>query len=383
MQNCSQPLPPLSLYIHIPWCVKKCPYCDFNSHASGEKVPEDSYVVTLLEDLKNDLKFVQNRPLQSIFFGGGTPSLFSSTSIKKILFEIEKNILFSDSIEVTLEANPGTFEQQKFIGYRQAGVNRLSIGIQSFDDKKLQALGRIHSANEAASAVNSARKSGFNNFNLDLMHGLPDQSTEQALSDLQQAIDLQPAHISWYQLTIEPNTAFYNKPPTLPIENILDGIQQQGQQLLAANGYQQYEVSAYAKTGSESQHNLNYWQFGDYLGIGAGAHSKITLPKEQQILRISKTRQPTSYMARKSDFLASKKLIEKSELPLEFLMNALRLNQGVPLDFFQQRTGLNLEEISTAWQELESLGMVEGLNDRVSTTKKGHQFLNSVLSYFL
>ena len=375
-------LPPLSLYIHIPWCIKKCPYCDFNSHSAGKQLPEDLYIQALIRDLHNDLNFVQRRSLQSIFFGGGTPSLFTAKSIETILQETEKAIPFASDIEITLEANPGTFEQEKFSGYHEAGVNRLSIGIQSFNNRHLQALGRIHSSKEAATAVKSARQSGFENFNLDLMHGLPEQTPEQALIDLQQAIDLNPSHISWYQLTIEPNTSFYRKPPILPVENVLDEIQQHGQQLLADNGYQQYEVSAYSKAGKQSRHNLNYWQFGDYLGIGAGAHGKITQPEIQQITRTRKTRLPTDYLARNDSFLADKTIIANDQMPLEFMMNALRLNQGVSADLFAQRTGLTLANISPALNELKNLNLLENVDDRIVTTPKGHQFLNSILERF-
>ncbi|MEZ5480979.1 MAG: radical SAM family heme chaperone HemW [Porticoccaceae bacterium] len=261
-------------------------------------------------------------------------------------------------------------------------MNRLSIGIQSFTDRHLQKLGRIHSAADALQAVKSARRAGFDNFNLDLMHGLPEQTTQQAISDLKQAIALEPSHISWYQLTIEPNTAFFSSPPELPQENILDSIQQQSHHLLADKGYKQYEVSAFSTTGKQSRHNLNYWQFGDYLGIGAGAHGKITLPEKQQIIRTAKTRLPADYLARKDSFLASQKAILQDELPLEFMMNALRLNAGVPTVFFQERTGLSIESISAAWQELHDLALVENLSEKLATTPRGLLFLNSVLERF-
>ena len=271
-------LPPLSLYVHIPWCVRKCPYCDFNSHAAGPEIPEQAYIQRLIADLQQDQPWAQGRKLTSIFFGGGTPSLFSAAGIGQIVSAAEKIIGFNEDIEITLEANPGTFEQEKFSGFRSAGINRLSIGIQSFNDAHLTKLGRIHSGNQALSAIDTARTAGFENFNLDLMHGLSGQSLAEASADIQQAIDLGAKHISWYQLTIEPNTEFYSRPPQLPEDDILADIQQMGMALLDEHGFGQYEVSAFAQPGQRSEHNINYWQFGDYLGIGAGAHGKITCP---------------------------------------------------------------------------------------------------------
>ncbi|MCV6606305.1 MAG: radical SAM family heme chaperone HemW, partial [Porticoccaceae bacterium] len=306
-------LPPLSLYIHIPWCVRKCPYCDFNSHTAGGELPEADYVAALLADLKNDLSYVQGRRIHSIFFGGGTPSLFSPRAIQQILDGVAREIGFDSNIEITLEANPGTFEQQKFADFRAAGVNRLSIGIQSFDDLHLQQLGRIHSAREAHSVASMARAAGFDNFNLDLMHGLPGQSLDDALNDLRRAIAIEPNHLSWYQLTIEPNTAFYRQPPKLPEDSVLEAVFDHGQQLLADSGFEQYEVSAYARDGQASSHNLNYWQFGDYLGIGAGAHGKVTLAQKQQVIRSRKTRAPKDYLqrTRSGDFNGPLDVIDK------------------------------------------------------------------------
>jgi len=380
-------LPPLSLYVHIPWCVRKCPYCDFNSHTnSGDALPESDYVDALLEDLaaEANTENLQGRQLVSIFFGGGTPSLFSAAAIARILQGAEQLIGFAPAVEITLEANPGTVEQQKFKGFREAGVNRLSIGIQSFNDAHLERLGRIHNGAEAMSAISIARQAGFDNINLDLMHGLPEQTPEQALADLQQAIDLQPEHLSWYQLTIEPNTAFHNQPPLLPVENTLERIQAQGHELLESAGFNAYEISAYARPQRQSQHNCNYWQFGDYLAIGAGAHGKITDISGQKILRSRKTRQPNDYLSRLSkgnNYLAEQFSLEAAELPLEFLMNALRLKQGVPASLFAERTGMPLKTIETHWQVLDSKNLVEPLSTgRLSCTALGHRFLDSILA---
>ncbi len=375
-------LPPLSLYIHIPWCVRKCPYCDFNSHAVGTKIPEQEYVAALIQDLANDQKYTQGRKLCSIFFGGGTPSLFSAQSIADILSAAEKQIGFESTVEITLEANPGTFEQEKFQGFRAAGVNRLSIGIQSFDDLHLQQLGRIHSSSEAGNAVSMARSAGFDNFNLDLMHGLPGQSVTDALNDLQKAVTLGPAHLSWYQLTIEPNTEFYSNPPQLPDDPVLDSIFGQGQQLLSDNGFIQYEVSAYARGDQMSVHNLNYWEFGDYVGIGAGAHGKITLPDKNRIVRTRKTRTPKDYLARTENYNAAVNDISRDELPLEFLMNALRLNRGVPTHYFPERTGQPLSLIASPCKTLQNKGLLQTSPDRLQATSTGHQFLNTLLSEF-
>ena len=382
-------LPPLSLYVHIPWCVRKCPYCDFNSHTNGgDALPESDYVDALLEDLAAEARSenLQGRQLLSIFFGGGTPSLFSADAIARILDGAERRIGFDPAIEITLEANPGTVEQQKFRGFREAGVNRLSIGIQSFNNAHLERLGRIHDGAEALSAISIARQAGFDNINLDLMHGLPEQTPEQAIADLQQAIDLQPEHLSWYQLTIEPNTAFHNQPPILPIENTLERIQAQGHELLENADFSAYEISAYARPQRQSQHNCNYWQFGDYLAIGAGAHGKITDINGQKILRSRKTRQPNDYLARLStgnNYLAEQFSLQATELPLEFLMNALRLKQGVPTSLFTERTGMPLETIEPHWQVLESKKLVEPLTEgRLSCTALGQRFLDSILGEF-
>ncbi len=375
-------LPPLSLYIHIPWCIKKCPYCDFNSHTS-DTIPEQQYLEALKQDLIQDSHWIQGRKLHSIFFGGGTPSLFSAKAIAAILDTAEQAIDFEPTIEITLEANPGTFEQEKFSGFFNAGINRLSIGIQSFQERHLQKLGRIHNSRDAASAVRMAQQAGFNNINIDLMHGLPEQTVREAENDLETAINLQPQHISWYQLTIEPNTVFYRQPPPLPADELLADIQDSGQQLLANSGYQQYEVSAFSRLHQESKHNTNYWSFGDYIGIGAGAHGKFTDIQQQKILRRQKTRLPEHYL--NYGTAPSFKQIETNveELPLEFLMNALRLNQGIPTQYFEERTGLPLNTIEQPLKKLVRQGLLEETSTYLRTTGLGQRFLNTILSQFM
>lgn len=375
-------LPPLSLYIHIPWCVRKCPYCDFNSHAATPELPEQAYVDALLADLDQELPAVHGRPISSIFFGGGTPSLFSAQALGRLLAGVEQRIPFAPDIEITLEANPGTFEQEKFKAYRQLGINRLSIGVQSFQQAKLEALGRIHNGDEAVRAAGMARAAGFDNFNLDLMHGLPDQSLDDALGDLRQAIDLGPTHLSWYQLTLEPNTVFWSQPPELPEDDILWDIQEAGQTLMAEHGFAQYEVSAYAQPGRAARHNLNYWSFGDFIGIGAGAHGKLSHP-DGRILRTWKTRLPKDYLNPAKPFKAGEKLLPVEELPFEFLMNALRLTQGVDAELFILRTGLPLEQLAAARREAEQRGLLQVEADRLVATPRGQLFLNDLLQYFL
>lgn len=375
-------LPPLALYIHIPWCVRKCPYCDFNSHAASPVLPEEDYVDALLADLDQDLPAVYGRPLSSIFFGGGTPSLFSAAALGRLLAGVEQRIAFAPDIEITLEANPGTFEQDKFVAYRKLGINRLSIGVQSFHPQKLEALGRIHTGDEALRAAEMARRAGFDNFNLDLMHGLPDQSLEEALDDVRQAIALAPTHLSWYQLTLEPNTVFWNQPPVLPEDDILWDIQEAGQALLAEHGFTQYEVSAYAKPGKAARHNLNYWSFGDFIGIGAGAHGKLSL-RDGRIVRTWKTRLPKDYLNPAKSFKAGEKTLAVDELPFEFLMNALRLTEGVDAELFTQRTGLPLETLAAARREAEQKGLLQVEPTRLVATARGQLFLNDLLQYFL
>jgi len=375
-------LPPLALYIHIPWCVRKCPYCDFNSHTASPVLPEEEYVDALLADLDQDLAHVHGRELSSIFFGGGTPSLFSAEALGRLLKGVEQRICFASDIEITLEANPGTFEQAKFSAYRGLGINRLSIGIQSFQEEKLKALGRIHNGDEAIRAADMARQAGFDNFNLDLMHGLPDQSQDDALSDLRQAIALAPTHLSWYQLTLEPNTVFWNQPPTLPEDDILWDIQEVGQALLAQNGYAQYEVSAYAQTGKPARHNLNYWSYGDFIGIGAGAHGKVSHP-DGRILRTWKTRLPKDYLNPDKAFKAGEKLVSLEEMPFDFLMNALRLTNGVAAELFPQRTGLSLDTLASARKQAEQRGLMDTDPTRLVASPQGQLFLNDLLHYFL
>jgi putative oxygen-independent coproporphyrinogen III oxidase len=375
-------LPPLALYVHIPWCVRKCPYCDFNSHTASPVLPEQAYVDALLADLDQDLAHVHGRELSSIFFGGGTPSLFSADALGRLLKGVEQRIRFASDIEITLEANPGTFEQAKFSAYRGLGINRLSIGIQSFQEEKLKALGRIHNGDEAIRAADMARQAGFDNFNLDLMHGLPDQSQDDALGDLRQAIALSPTHLSWYQLTLEPNTVFWNQPPTLPEDDILWDIQEAGQTLLAEHGYAQYEVSAYAQPGRPARHNLNYWSFGDFIGIGAGAHGKLSHP-DGRIVRTWKTRLPKDYLNPDKAFKAGEKLVSLEEMPFDFLMNALRLTDGVAAELFPQRTGLSLDTLASARKQAEQRGLMDTDPTRLVASPQGQLFLNDLLHYFL
>ena len=375
-------LPPLALYIHIPWCVRKCPYCDFNSHTASKVLPEDEYVDALLADLDQDLHAVYGRELSSIFFGGGTPSLFSAAALGRLLKGVEARIPFAGDIEITLEANPGTFEQEKFVAYRALGINRLSIGIQSFQQEKLEALGRIHNGDEAVRAAGMARQAGFDNFNLDLMHGLPDQSLDDALSDLRQAIALKPTHLSWYQLTLEPNTVFWNQPPVLPEDDTLWDIQEAGQALLAEHGYAQYEVSAYAQPGRPARHNLNYWSFGDFIGIGAGAHGKLSHP-DGRIVRTWKTRLPKDYLNPAKNFQAGEKILSNDELPFDFLMNALRLTAGVESRLYPERTGLSLDTLAEGRREAEQSGLMQVEPSRLAATERGQLFLNDLLQQFL
>ncbi|MFZ7129201.1 radical SAM family heme chaperone HemW [Avibacterium avium] len=376
--------PPLSLYVHIPWCVQKCPYCDFNSHAQKGGIPEQEYIAHLLADLRQDLARYQasigDRTLHSIFIGGGTPSLFSAQGIAQLLQGIEQQISFAPNIEITLEANPGTAEASRFAGFVEAGVNRLSLGIQSFDDEKLQRLGRIHNSAEAKSAVQMAKDSGFKRINLDLMHGLPNQTLTQALDDLRQAIALEPSHLSWYQLTIEPNTMFAYRPPTLPDDDALWDIFEQGHQLLSQAGYGQYETSAYAKAGDQCRHNLNYWRFGDYLAIGCGAHGKLTFPNGD-ILRFSKTKHPKGYM--RGEYLYEEKLIPLDERPFEFFMNRFRLLEPVPKIEFENLTGLSCDVIAKQIDWAKSQKYIQENHRTWQITEQGKLFLNELLTEFL
>lgn len=373
-------LPPLSLYIHIPWCVRKCPYCDFNSHES-QLIPEQEYVAALLSDLDNDHQLAQGRRLGSIFFGGGTPSLFSAASIGSILQGAQRLVGFNDKIEITLETNPGTAEYDNLSGYRDAGVNRLSFGVQSFSDRQLQRLGRIHSSAEALRAFRHARRAGFDNINIDLMHGLPEQNQSEALHDLTCAIELEPEHISWYQLTIEPNTVFYNRPPPLPDDDVLSDIQEAGHALLAQHQFSQYEISAYCQPGRQALHNLNYWQFGDYLAIGAGAHGKIT-HKSGGIERYWKTRKPADYLQIDNPFTAGRQTIPRDKQTLEFMMNSLRLVQGIPRRYFSERTEITDVSLNDPLAALIAKGLMTDNALQLQATPLGLRFLNNVLEYF-
>lgn len=380
--------PPLSLYIHIPWCVEKCPYCDFNSHGLKSDLPEQAYVLALIADLDKDLeKFsLANKKLHSIFIGGGTPSLFSSKAIADILAAVKQRFIIDEqSFEVTLEANPGTVEADKFIGFAKAGVTRLSIGVQSFASDKLIKLGRIHDSDQAKRAAELAKTSGIKSYNLDLMHGLPSQSLEHALDDLKTAIALAPDHISWYQLTIEPNTAFHSKPPTLPKDEVLWDIQEQGVELLAQAGYQQYEISAYSKAGKRCQHNLNYWQFGDYLGIGCGAHGKITDQASGKIFRTVKVKHPKGYLDQSREFIDHLNEVTDEELPFEFMMNQLRLRQSFSLAHYEQTTGLTRLSVLDALNNAKSKGLMSCDDDAENwqVTFLGHRYLNDLLETFL
>lgn len=372
---------PLSLYIHIPWCVKKCPYCDFNSHESQGLIDFDGYVTALINDLNSQLIFVQNRPIQSIFIGGGTPSLLPIEHYQQLFSHIKSVLNLAPYCEITMEANPATVEHAPFIEYLQVGINRLSLGVQSFSQDKLTKLGRIHNPTQAIEAINNAQLTGFTRLNCDLMHGLPNQSVDDALADLKQAIELGLSHISWYQLTIEPNTVFYRNTPVLPDDEILAEIFEQGTDLLIANGFEQYEVSAWAKADKPqpSQHNLNYWQFGDYLAIGAGAHGKVTT--DEGIFRFSKSRLPKDYLANQSAI--GWQQIADADLPFEFMMNALRLKNGVPKAFWQQRTGLEWQVIEPTLVDLQRRGLIDLSGDNIKCSEQGFLFLNQVLGEFL
>ena len=374
-------LPPLSLYVHIPWCVKKCPYCDFNSHALKGGLPEQEYVDALLQDFDLEREALQGRPLHSIFFGGGTPSLMSADGFDRLLKGLQERIEFADDIEITMEANPGTYEHDRFKHYRDVGINRLSLGVQSFQDEKLKALGRIHCAAEAREAIASLKDIGFDNFNIDLMHGLPGQTAEDALFDLKTAINLKPTHLSWYQLTIEPNTIFYSKTPVLPEDDELWSIQEQGWELLEQAGFKQYEISAYSQPERRAKHNLNYWQFGDYIGIGAGAHGKLTDMTTSTIYRNWKTRMPSDYLNPEKAFEAGRRVLEGDELPIEFMLNGLRLNAGVHERLFPERTGLDLSALSEQRDFAIKQGLLEN-NDRLQPTRQGRLFLNNLLEMF-
>lgn len=378
-------LPPLSVYVHLPWCVRKCPYCDFNSHTLKEDLPEKAYVDALLRDLEQDLPRVWGRSIMSVFIGGGTPSLFSAEAIDRLLSELRSRLSINTNAEITLEANPGTAEQSRFSEYREAGVNRLSIGVQSFDDHHLEKLGRVHNRQEAIRAAEMAHDAGLENFNLDLMFALPGQTVDQASQDVAIAIDLEPAHISYYQLTLEPNTFFYSQPPQLPDTDLAWLIQSTGQALLAKEGFIQYEVSAYAKASRLCKHNLNYWQFGDYLGLGAGAHGKITDASQQVITRLAKCRHPLEYMASAGtpQGIQSERVVNRQEIGLEFMMNALRLTDGFDTTLFGSHAGQPISLIDAPLKRAEELGFIEWTTRHIRPTEKGRQFLNDLLALFI
>lgn len=373
-------LPPLSLYIHIPWCVQKCPYCDFNSHALKGEVPHDDYVAHLLADLDADLPLVSGREIRTIFIGGGTPSLLSAEAMQTLMDGVRARIPVAADAEVTMEANPGTVEADRFSGYQKAGINRISIGVQSFGDDKLIRLGRIHDAGEAKRAARLAATLGLRSFNLDLMHGLPEQHLGEALSDLRQAIELAPPHLSWYQLTIEPNTSFGSRPPVLPDDDLLWDIFSQGHQLLTQAGYVQYETSAYAKPGFQCQHNLNYWRFGDYLGIGCGAHGKISFT-DGRILRTVKTKHPRGYM--EGRYLDQQNEVATDDRPFEFFMNRFRLLEAMPRRDFTDYTGLPESVVRPQIEAALNAGEISETATHWQITEHGKLFLNTLLERFL
>lgn len=376
-------MPPLSLYIHIPWCIQKCPYCDFNSHAIKSDTPESAYIAALLDDLAFDIqRYNITRPIGSIFIGGGTPSLFAPESMNRLLRGIEQQLTLKQDLEITLEANPGTFESHKFAEFRALGINRLSIGIQSFNDALLKKLGRVHSAEEAVRAAEIALKSGFDNFNLDLMFGLPGAAAGSSKIDIETAISLNPSHISFYQLTLEPNTWFHKFPPKLPDDETIFRTQKECQQILADHGYLQYEVSAYSKPDKQCRHNVNYWRFGDYLGIGAGAHGKISQALPQQIMRSFKPKKPEQYLSN-SRQNGDVEVIALAELPLEFIMNHLRLKQGFSLEDYQAATGLATATLEPALSRCVKQNLLIRQNNHYYCSEQGWNFLDNILEKFI
>lgn len=381
---------PLSLYVHIPWCIKKCPYCDFNSHEIKNTLPEEQYIDSLILDLKTHTKAAQNRKVTSVFIGGGTPSIFKAKNIKRLIDAIRYELNLSNTAEITIEANPGTMDEDNFSGFLESGINRISIGVQSFTNSQLQKLGRIHNAENAVHAVDTAKQAGFENFNIDLMYALPQQDITAALHDIEQAVQRNPTHLSYYQLTIEPNTSFYRQPPSLPNTQESWEIQQRGMELLASHGYQQYEVSAYAKEGYQCLHNTNYWQFGDYLGIGAGAHQKLTRqnssePMLNTITRCEKPKHPQQYMRfinEGTPNLVTHTLTEEDAI-FEFMLNALRLKQGFTKQHFELHTGLPIETINEPLQDQVAEGLLAMNNDRIHCSERGYRFLDDVLQNWL
>ena len=383
--------PPLSLYVHLPWCVRKCPYCDFNSHefrgpGGRSALPFDAYVDALIADLDFDLPLAWGRTVHSVFFGGGTPSLFPPEAIDRFLQQSSARLRFAPDIEITLETNPGTVEHGPFAGYRAAGVNRLSFGVQSFDDGCLQRLGRIHSSGDAERAVKAAQDAGLDNLNIDLMYALPGQDLAMAEHDVSRAVALQPTHLSHYQLTLEPNTVFAaRRPDGIPDEDASWDMQEACQAMLADAGFAQYEVSAYARDGHQCAHNLNYWRFGDYLGIGAGAHGKLTLGAQQQVMRRWKTRHPSDYQAKAGSDAAigGDEILTAERLPFDFMLNALRLNEGVPITMFEARTGLARSAIAGQLAQAHANGWLKEDPDWIRPTELGRRFTNDVIGLFL
>ncbi|MDP3705640.1 MAG: radical SAM family heme chaperone HemW [Legionellaceae bacterium] len=374
---------PLSLYIHIPWCIRKCPYCDFNSHKSPEILPEQHYVKALVDDLKQDMARFSNQTLDSIFIGGGTPSLFSASAYADLFSEIQQLLPFTNDIEITLEANPGTVEQSRFNDYRALGINRLSLGIQSFNPEHLRRLGRIHDEKQAHKAIDCARQAGFDNINIDIMHGLPGQSIAESLEDLRVGLSHDPEHLSWYQLTIEPNTVFYKTRPTLPNEDDAYVMEEEGLAMLRANQYNRYEISAFSKQNKQAQHNLNYWLFGDYYGIGAGAHGKLTTPDLKHVYRTRKHRQPVDYLNPDKPFLAGMDDINQRELLFEFMLNTTRLEQAIKKSLITERTGLPYPALEALLQQAASKGLVTMSEAHWQITPFGRRYTNDLQALFL
>lgn len=374
---------PLSLYIHIPWCIRKCPYCDFNSHKSPDILPEQQYVDALIQDLEHDLARFPGRTLNSIFIGGGTPSLFSAKAYDALFNAIKPRLPFAEDIEITLEANPGTVEQQRFNDYRALGINRLSIGIQSFNPIHLKTLGRIHDDQQAHRAIDAARTAGFDNINIDIMHGLPNQTPEEGLNDLRTAINHKPEHLSWYQLTIEPNTVFYKTQPALPNDDELGHLEEEGLALLKSHHYERYEISAFCKKGKPAQHNLNYWLFGDYYGIGAGAHGKLTSIDGTQIHRTRKYKQPHDYLNPDKSFLAASEQLSRNDLVFEFMLNATRLQQPIANTLFTERTGLSFEILVPGLLQAQNKGLITLSNTHWQITPFGRRYTNDLQGLFL
>jgi oxygen-independent coproporphyrinogen-3 oxidase len=382
--------PSLALYVHMPWCVRKCPYCDFNSHQLTSAAPDASYVEALLRDFERELPRLAGRRIDTVFFGGGTPSLFQPEDFERLLAALRRRIEFAVDAEITLEANPGTIERGRFAGYRDAGINRVSLGAQTFAPRALERLGRIHSAEDTHRAVEELRAAQLANFNLDLMYALPDQTLEEALADVRTACALKPAHLSHYQLTLEPGTVFHARPPPLPDEDAAWEMQSACQRLLADAGYAQYEVSAYALNGRRCRHNLNYWRFGDYVGIGAGAHGKLSLALPQGILRTVKPKQPRVYQEQvlvgstvQGSTIGESSLIAETELPFEFMLNALRLNEGFSLHEYERQTGLEWASIEHKIAAAMDRGLLEAREQGWKPTDLGRRFLNDLLLSFL